>query len=53
MPAENDLYVVWVSIDLVFVWVVEIDLCFVYGLKMIWFCSMGIESNFFIVGGRN
>ena len=33
---------------MVFVWVVEIDLVFVYGPKMTWFC-MGIEIDLVFV----
>ena len=49
MRAENGLFVAWGSIDLVFVWVVKIDLVLVSGPRLDF--SEGIEINF--VCGRN
>ena len=50
---ENDLFLVWGSIEFVFVWVVEIDLVVVCGPKMTWSC-VGIEIDLvFGVSGRN
>ena len=50
---ENDLFLVWGSIEFGFVWVVEIDLVLVCGPKMTWSC-VGIEIDLvFGVSGRN
>ena len=35
--AGNDLFLVWGSIDMLFVWVVQIDLVSVYGPGITWF----------------
>ena len=45
---KNVLFLVWRSIDPVFVWVVEIDLVFVCGPKMTWFC-VEIETVLFFL----
>ena len=37
VSAENNLFLMWRSIDLIFVWVVEINLGFVCGPKITWF----------------
>ena len=42
VPDENDLFSVWRSMALVFVWVVDIVLVSVCGPKMTWFC-VGIQ----------
>ena len=36
LQAENDLFLVWLSIDLVLVWVVEMDLVFSCGPEIAW-----------------
>ena len=46
--AENDLFSVWGSIDLVFVYMVETDLFFVCGPKMAWLL-WGIDNNLIFV----
>ena len=44
MRAENDMFLLWGSTDLVFVWVVDIDLIFVCGPEITSF-SISIEIN--------
>ena len=51
--AENYLFLMWRSIDLVFVWVVEFDLVFVCGPKITWFCCENWTWFRFCVSGRD
>ena len=44
VQAENDLLLLWRSIGLVFVWVVEIELAFVWGRK-----SLSFSVSFVLV----
>ena len=47
MRAEIDSFLVWWSIDLVFVWVVEINLVFRCGPQIAWFnVSIEIDLDF-------
>ena len=50
--AENDLFLVWVSIEFVFALVVEIDLISLWGIELELISVHGSELTWFWCGGR-